>query len=217
MRMSVRGALVALVAVAAFSLSVTAGAQTVGDAVSTFTYTKNMKPLGYSPRVVPLTGAGSGIYNSDLAFWGKTAYQGSYSGFRIVDVSDPENPVELKNYEECSPSTTQGNQGDVIVWENLLVRSWNSPATATSSCDGELVGLGFEGLHVFDISNPSDPDLVGSVPLDELPGLVTINSGPAAGTYEATSAIWGTPVPQAGLSGTVVAVNDGVAAPGGGT
>ena len=51
----------------------------------------------------------------------------------------------------------------MIVWENLLVRSWNSPATATSSCDGELVGAGFEGLHVFDISDPSDPDLVGSV------------------------------------------------------
>ena len=44
MRMSVRGVLVALVAVAALSLSLTAGAQTVEDAVSTFTYTKNMKP-----------------------------------------------------------------------------------------------------------------------------------------------------------------------------
>jgi hypothetical protein len=97
MRVSVRGVLVALVAVAAFSLSLTAAAQTVEDAVSTFTYTQNMKPQGYSPRVVPLTGAGSGIYNSDLAFWGKKAYQGSYSGFRIIDVSDPENPVELKN------------------------------------------------------------------------------------------------------------------------
>jgi hypothetical protein len=217
MRMSVRAVLVSLVAVAAFSLSLTAGAQTVGDAVSTFTYTKNLKPQGYSPRVVPLTGAGSGIYNSDAAFWGKRAYQGSYSGFRIIDVSDPENPVQLENYEECSPGTTQGNQGDVIVWDDLLVRSWNSPAAATSSCDGELVGLGFEGLHVFDISNPSDPDLVGSVGLDGLPFRVTVNSGPAAGTYEATGATWGTPVPAGGLSGTVVAVNDGVAAPGGGT
>jgi PA domain/LVIVD repeat len=217
MRMSVRGVLVSLVAVTALSLSLTAGAQTVEDAVSTFTYTKNMKPQGYSPRVVPLTGAGSGIYNSDLAFWGKRAFQGTYSGFRIIDVSDPENPVELENYAECSPGTTQGNQGDVIVWGNLLVRSWNSPAAATSSCDGELVGLGFEGLHVFDISDPSDPDLVGSVGLDGLPFRVTVNSGPAAGTYEATGATWGTPVPQGGLTGSVVAVNDGVAAPGGGT
>ena len=215
MRMSVRGVLVALVAVAALSLSLTAAAQTVEDAVSTFTYTKNMKPQGYSPRTVPLANAtpGAGIYNSDLAFWGMKAYQGSYSGFRIIDVSDPENPVELKNYEECSPGTTQGNQGDVIVWGNLLVRSWNSPATATSSCDGELVGAGFEGLHVFDVSNPADPDLVASVPLASfgaLPHRVTIASGPAAGTYPASGATWGTPPTLDGLSGTVVAVDDGV-------
>ena len=88
----------ALVAVAVLSFAGAAGTQTVGDAVSTFSYTKNMKPLGYSPRVVPLTGAGSGIYNSDLAFWGKRAYQGSYSGFRIVEVSDPESPVAIENY-----------------------------------------------------------------------------------------------------------------------
>ncbi|HXV57955.1 MAG TPA: PA domain-containing protein [Gaiellaceae bacterium] len=210
MRMSVRGVLMMLVALTVLALAGTAGAQTVGDAVSTFTYTKNMKPQGYSPRVVPLTGAGSGVYNSDLAFWGKRAYQGSYSGFRIVDVSDPENPVEIENYEECSPGTTQGNQGDVIVWGDLLVRSWNSPAGATSSCDGELVGAGFEGLHVFDISDPSDPDLVGSVAMDGLPFLVTINSGPAAGQYEAAGAAFGPAPTAAGLTGTVVLSNDGV-------
>jgi hypothetical protein len=98
MRMSVRSVLAALVAITVFSLTAMAGAQTVGDAVSTFTYTKNMKPLGYSPRIVPLANAtpGAGIYNSDLAFWGKRAFQGTYSGFRIIDVSDPEKPVELR-------------------------------------------------------------------------------------------------------------------------
>jgi PA domain/LVIVD repeat len=189
------------------------------DAVSTFTWTKNMHPLGHSARNVPLANAtpGAGIYNSDLAFWGRRAYQGSYSGFRIVDISDPENPVQLTNYEQCSPGTTQGNQGDVIVWGDILVRSWNSPATATSTCDGQLVGEGFEGLHIFDVSDPTNPELLGAVGLDGLPNRVTITSGPAAGGYEATGAAWGTPVPQAGLSGNVVAVNDGVAAPGGGT
>jgi hypothetical protein len=190
-----------------------AGAQTVGDAVSTFTYTKNMKPQGYSTRTVPLANAtpGAGVYNSDMAFWGKRAFQGTYSGFRIIDVSDPENPVELENYADCSPGTTQGNQGDVIVWGNLLVRSWNSPAAATSSCDGELVGLGFEGLHVFDISDPSDPDLVGSVGLDGLPALVTIAPpSSAAGTYEAAGAQFGAAPTPAGLTGAVVLANDGV-------
>ena len=99
----------------------------------------------------------------------------------------------------------------MIVWGNLLVRSWNSPATATSSCDGELVGLGFEGLHVFDISNPSDPDLVGSVGLDGLPNLVTIAPpSAAAGTYEAAGAQFGPAPTLAGLTGAVVLANDGV-------
>src|SRR5687768_8644756 len=92
--------LIVLILGALALLAVPSGASAIPDAVATYTYTQNMHPLGHSARNVPLTGAGSGIYNSDLAFWGKRAYQGTYSGFRIVDVSDPENPVELKNYEE---------------------------------------------------------------------------------------------------------------------
>ena len=140
---------------------------TLEDAVSTFSYTQNMHPIGYSEREVPLdnTVPGQSQINSDLAFWGRTAYQGSYVGFRIIDVSDPENPVEILDYEDCSPGSTVGNQGDVIVWGNILVRSWNSNAPAGATCDGEPVAVGFEGLHVFDISNPLDPDLVASVDL----------------------------------------------------
>jgi hypothetical protein len=151
---------------AAITLLVPAGASAEGthpDVASTFQYTNNMVPLGSAPR--PATYA-SGAANSDLAFWGNTAYQGSYYGFRIIDVSDPANPVEKLDYEDC-----RGNQGDIIVWNNILVRSWNSPATASTNppgpmtCDGDVVPPGFEGLHVFDISNEQNPDLVASVPL----------------------------------------------------
>ena len=185
--------------------------------MSTYTWTDNMKPKGHSARNVPLENASpvDGIYNSDLAFWGKHAFQGTYEGFRIVDIRSSSRPREVINYAQCSPGTTQGNQGDVVVWDDILVRSWNSPATATSSCDGQLVGEGFEGLHVFDISNPRDPDLVAQVPLDELPNTVTINQpSSAAGTYEATGAAFGPAPTAAGFSGNVVAVNDGVAGTG---
>jgi hypothetical protein len=181
-------------------------------AVSTFDYTNNMHPLGFSERAVPLENASpvDGIYNSDLAFWGKRAFQGTYEGFRIIDITEPDNPVEINDYAECSPGTTQGNQGDIVVWDDLLVRAWNSPAGATSSCDGELVGAGFEGMNVFDISDPSDPDLVGSVPMDGLPGLVTINPpSSAAGSYEAAGAAFGPALTAAGVSGSIVLVNDG--------
>jgi hypothetical protein len=207
MRRTIRMGLVAGVA-AVLLLPQAAMAQI--PAVSTFDYTKNMHPLGFSERAVPLTGAGAGIYNSDLAFWGKRAFQGTYEGFRIIDVSDPEAPAEIIDYAECSPGTTQGNQGDIVVWGDLLVRAWNSPAGATSSCDGQLVGAGFEGMHVFDISDPTDPDLVGSVPMDGLPNLVTINPpSSAAGSYEASGAQFGPAPTEAGLSGSIVLVNDG--------
>jgi len=152
------------------ALPTTAAAEPVEDAVGTFTYSQNMHPMGYSARNVPLANAtpGAGLFNSDLAFWGKTAYQGTYEGFRIVDVTQPDNPVQVLNYTGCSPGTSLGNQGDLIVWENILVRSWNSNTTSpAATCDGEPVALGFEGLHVFDISDPLDPDLVASVDLPQ--------------------------------------------------
>jgi hypothetical protein len=184
-------------------------------AVSTYTYSKNMQPLGHSARNVPLGNASveDGIFNSDLAFWGKRAYQGTYSGFRIIDISDPERPIELNDYADCSPSTTEGRQGDLIVWSNILIRSWNSPATATSSCAGQLVGAGFQGLHIFDVTDPLSPELVAAVPLggpDVLPLEITILTGAAAGQYPAAGARFGTPPPADGLSGEIVAVNDGV-------
>jgi hypothetical protein len=195
------------------ALPLVASAQPPPPEVSSFTYTKNMHPMGHSARI-PV----GGRFNSDLAFWGRTAYQGTYEGFRIIDITERDNPVEINNYAECSPGSTAGNQGDVIVWENLLVRSWNSPASATASCDGELVGAGFEGLHIFDISDPADPDLVGSVEMAGLPNLVTVDPpSSAAGSYPASGAAFGPRPTASGLSGNIVLVNDGVSAPGGGT
>jgi len=157
MRSSVRLLVLSLLAAATLVLPVTATAG-VAEAVSTFTYTQNMHPLGYSPRELPSSGAGSGVFNSDLAFWGRTAVQGTYEGFRLIDVGDPENPVELVNFTGCVQGTTTGNQGDVIVWDNILVRSWNSPAPAAGAvCGGIATPAGQEGLHVFDISDPANP------------------------------------------------------------
>lgn len=140
-------------------MAVTASeAAPVHDATSTFDFTANMEPVGYSARTVPASGAGSGRFNSDLGFWENKVYHGHYDGFRIVDVADPANPVELVNYTQCV-----GDQGDVLVWEHLLIRSWNTPASAASMCGGLPVGMGFEGLHIFDVSDPASPALVGSV------------------------------------------------------
>jgi hypothetical protein len=101
--------------------------------------------------------------NSDLAFQGKRAYQGHFQGFRIIDISSPSNPRSILEFEECNGVF---GQGDVVVYGDILTRSWDNPATAGLTCDGEPVAPGFEGIHVFDISNPRDPELVAEVQLN---------------------------------------------------
>jgi hypothetical protein len=143
-------------AVALLVLPSAAGAQQERDIF-------NLRVLGSSPN--PLTFSTDGA-NSDLAFWGNTAINGSYKGFRIIDISDRQNPEEIINYEDCSSTPPGfGNQGDIVIWENILVRAWNSPAPAGVTCDGDPVPTGFEGVHIFDISNPQDPDRIGQVEL----------------------------------------------------
>ena len=138
-----------------------------GSATATFDYTQNLHPLGYSAREIPLdnTVPGAGVFNSDLAFWGKTAVQGTYAGFRLINIAAPANPKEIINWTDCaSPTNTQGNQGDVIVWDDLIIRSWNSPAPAAGSHCGDMpVAPGDEGVHVIDISDPTDPDVIAFV------------------------------------------------------
>ena len=152
MRPVIRMAAVAVLVAGGLAVAQPAAASPIKDVVTTFDYTDNMHPMGYSER--------TGTINSDLAFWGNLAVQGNYVGFRLIDISSPANPVELLDYDQC-----QGNQGDIVIWENILVRSWNSPAPAGLTCDGQPVPTGWEGVHVFDISNRADPQLLTAVSL----------------------------------------------------
>ena len=112
----------------------------VERATATFDFTDNLEPIGFSARPVPLDNfrPRSGNFNSDLAFWGETAVQGTYGGFRLIDIDDPDDPEEIVDWEDCaSPTNTVGNQGDVIAWgrrgadrPSLIFRSWNSPTPA---------------------------------------------------------------------------------------
>ena len=159
-------------AVAALAIGLIAaplGASPPVDVVSNWAVSDNLTARGYSPRVVPLdnTVPGAGLFNSDLAFWGDMVVAGTYEGFRLIDATYPSRPKEILNYKECAPGSTLGNQGDVIIYGNILIRSWNSNTPASgATCDGDPVEPGFEGLHVFDISNKQDPDLVASVNLE---------------------------------------------------
>ena len=126
----------------------------IGDAISTFNVSR-LTGLGYSARNVPLTGTGNGVYNSDLAFKDNLVIQGTYEGFRIVDFTNKSNPTQIINYTGCSVG-----QGDVVVYGNILVRSWDAPADSTATCAGRSVPQGFEGVHIWNISNPAQPEYI---------------------------------------------------------
>lgn len=123
-----------------------------------FPSTPNMHALGQNqhPASFEVPAAEREI-SSDIAFWDNLAIQGNYDGFRVLDISSPANP-KLISHPSCN-----GDQGDIFVWENIVVRSWNSPAPEGRFCDGEPVPVGFEGLHIWDISDLENPTVVAEV------------------------------------------------------
>jgi hypothetical protein len=109
------------------------------------------------------------FYHSDLAFWGDLAVQGSYDGFRIIDISEPAAPRLVADVE-C-----RGPQGDVSIWQNLVVVSVDRPQSEPG-CDSEDAqdvdphrlpkGGAWEGIRIFDVTRPADPQLVAAVRTD---------------------------------------------------
>src|SRR6266508_3444212 len=124
-------------------------------------HTDNMHAKGHSAHPATFLGEPDGVrhISSDIAFWGNLAFNGNYDGFRIIDISDPDDPQEII-HQGCN-----GDQGDIFVWGDILVRSWNSKKLTDRDCDGHTVPAGWEGVHVFDISDLSNPELVASVEL----------------------------------------------------
>ncbi|MGH8939677.1 MAG: LVIVD repeat-containing protein, partial [Actinomycetes bacterium] len=118
-------------------------------------YSRDMHLLGTSEH--------TGGVNSDLAFKGDLVFAGHYGGFRVIDVSEPGAPVEMADVH-CP-----GPQGDVSVHGDLLFLSVDTPQSEPG-CDSHNAtattpGM-FEGVRIFDISDPAAPELVKTVQTD---------------------------------------------------
>ena len=144
------------------SLALVAAVAVAGshDSSNTNADSSNLYPLGLSPQPATFSVPdGQRVVSSDLAFQGNIAYQGNYNGFRVLDISAPGNPTLLAQVE-CN-----GDQGDLVVWDHVLVRSWNTKRSTERACGDSVVPAGFEGVHIWDISDPSTPQLVTSLEL----------------------------------------------------
>jgi hypothetical protein len=164
-----------LLAVAVGTVALLVSAAAAGAEHANRPHTDNMRALGHSPDFGSfLLPDGQRDANSDLAFWGNRVFHGDYDGFRMIRGGP--NP-DLISRTRCN-----GDQGDIVVWEDVLVRAWNAPKTQSRNCDGHTVPPGFEGMHIFDISNRRNPELVGDVELSARPQA----DSPGCGTHTLT-------------------------------
>ena len=109
----------------------------------------------------PTPPAFSSSINSDLAFSGQYAIQGSFNGFQVWDISNPASPTLRKGYV-CPAS-----QSDVSVYRNLLFISGEDLAArldcGTQGVRDPVSRDRLRGLRIFDISDLSNPRNVGNV------------------------------------------------------
>ncbi len=127
--------------------------------------------------------------NSDLAFWKDLAAAGNYDGFRLFDISKPASPELLVSFK-C-----RGPQNDVSLYKArgrmYLFQSIDRAQTA-EDCTGKdtplvyddtgepvpsdpaarrpgipvRAGFGFEGVRMFDVTNPRQPQFLRAFATD---------------------------------------------------
>ena len=102
----------------------------------------------------------SGRTDSDIAFWGNIGVAGNYDGFRIFNTQTQQQLVSF---------LCRGPQNDVALWEHdgqlLLFQAIDTPqrfgltkCSQVRSSDTTLTDPdGFEGIRIFDITNPTAP------------------------------------------------------------
>lgn len=106
----------------------------------------------------------TGAVNSDLAFWGNRAYAGNYDGIRIFNINNPANPLLIEDFPCFGP------QNDPVVWKNKLLFTAIDRTLAGPECGSPAVAhddpTGWEGVRIFDVSDPTNPQLIKGVYTD---------------------------------------------------
>jgi hypothetical protein len=99
--------------------------------------------------------------NSDLAFSGNYVFQGSFNGYQVWDITNPQQPT-LKTAYVCPAS-----QSDVSVYRNLLFVSGEDLGArldcGTQGVKDTVSKDRLRGIRIFDISDINNPKNVGNV------------------------------------------------------
>jgi hypothetical protein len=112
------------------------------------------KPAGFFDPANP---GNFGFVTSDLAFSGDHAFMGNFNGFNVFNIENPASPF-VETSVVCP-----GGQGDVSVYGNLLFMSVEESRARVDCGTNPSVGVRFQGVRVFDISNVANPVQVAAV------------------------------------------------------
>ncbi|QGN49066.1 LVIVD repeat-containing protein [Micromonospora sp. WMMD558] len=127
-------------------------------AVDEIASSDNMRLIANLPKQAPFdTTAALG---TDIAFQGPFAYVGNYEGFTIYNIANPAAP-KIMSTVHCP-----GSQNDISIHGNLLFLSTDSSRSddsCASTSQSATVKDSWEGIKVFDVSNPVKPQYIKAV------------------------------------------------------
>ncbi len=140
-------------------LALRAGWFDAGEASWNLELVSHTKP---SPSFLnPSTPGDPRLWNSDLSFTGRYAFQGNFGGYEVWDISNPKKPT-LRTAYVCP-----GSQSDVSVYHQLLFVSSES---TNSRVDCGMQGVPdtvsserVRGIRIFDIADVRHPKLLSIV------------------------------------------------------
>jgi LVIVD repeat-containing protein len=161
-----RLAVVGAVAIAAALLTAPASAAQTPTAPGTppgvdeIASSPNLKQVAYLPKTGPFATS----TNSDWAFSGHYAFGGNYNGFAVYDIRNPKAPTVA--VQVLCP----GSQNDISISGHLLFLGTDSQRS-NDSCDNvasttSAPGERWEGIKIFDISDPLTPVYLKSIKTD---------------------------------------------------
>ena len=120
----------------------------------------------------PFNAANTHVTSSDIAFWGDLAYVGDYGGFRIFDISEttPKLVSDMRCYGPQGDPSVIDRDADgsadtlVLSVDSVLAGPQCGAAPVAKSADtGKYPPGAWEGLRIFDITNPAAPRQIGTV------------------------------------------------------
>ncbi|MFR9727616.1 LVIVD repeat-containing protein [Saccharopolyspora sp. MS10] len=124
-------------------------------------HSPNIEHLANLPKQAPFDNLDA--FGTDIAFQGDHAFVGNYDGVVVYDISTPRRP-RIVSQVACP-----GGQGDVSISGNLLFVSTDYPRTNDTCTSEETTAAdprAWEGMKVFDVSDPAKPRYVSAIATD---------------------------------------------------